>query len=77
MAESLIEPVGSILLPEGECRSIFFENGGKCILRSNHSERKPDALAIPANHIGGQKITWEDVIAPFEFKTRTPTNLPL
>src|SRR6266478_6710782 len=70
MAEALIEQVRALLSPGAERRNIFHESRGKYVLKSSNSERKPDALAIPADHKKLQKITWKDVIAPFEFKTR-------
>ena len=70
MGKALIEQVRAILLPDAEPRNIFYEDGGKCAFKSSNSERKPDAIVIPANHKEGQRITWKDVIAPFEFKTR-------
>ena len=77
MGEALIEQVRAVLLPGAERRNIFFESRGKCVLMSHNSERKPDALAAPANHVveGGQKIRWKEVIAPFRFKTRRLSSL--
>ena len=76
MGEALIEQVRAILSPGAERRNIFSESRGKCVLKSHNSERKPDAIAILADRGEGQKITWKDVIAPFEFKTRRLSSLP-
>ncbi|KIL63961.1 hypothetical protein M378DRAFT_198649 [Amanita muscaria Koide BX008] len=52
----------------------LYENNGDTVLKSRHSYRKPDALALPADYDFTKKITWKDVSIPFEFKTNTRAN---